>query len=150
MAEHYENAFGVSFHGLEELTADLERLIKRYPDKAGDLLKENAKDFRKDYIKKIKSAVKHKSGSGKSLVKPKNIKITMGGIGTRQYADIGSISPHFHLFERGHNLEIPWIGYTGFVEGRFVMKESIDEYEKKLPEIAQTMCDELLKEGNLL
>ena len=141
----------ITFKGLDELTADLERLISKYPDKAGELLKKNAKDFRKGYIKKVKATAKHKSGKSKSLVKTSNTKIyPLQGLGAKQVIEIGATSPHFHLFERGHNLIIPWLGHTGFVEGRFCMKESIDEFEGKLPEIAQAMCDELLKEGNLL
>ena len=141
----------ITIKGMDELTADLEKLISKYPDKSGDLLKKNAKDFRKQYIKKVKATAKHKSGKAKSLVKSSNTKIyPLQGLGKKQFVEIGATSPHFHLFERGHNLIIPWLGVTGFVEGRFVMKESIDEYEKKLPEIAQNMCDELLKEGNLL
>ena len=142
----------ITITGLDELTADLEKLISKYPDKAGDLLKKNAKDFRKQYVKKVKSTAKHKSGKAKSLVKASNTKIyPIQGFGQKQFVEIGATSPHFHLFERGHNLIVPWVPWvSGFVEGRYVMKESIDEFESKLPEIAQKMCDELLKEGNLL
>jgi hypothetical protein len=142
----------ITMHGMDELMEDLQRLIKKYPDKAGDLLKKNAKDFRKKYIKQVKSTARHKSGKSKSLVKAKNMKIyPVQGIGIRQSIDIGSISPHFHLFERGHNLIVPWMpSVSGYVEGRHVMEQSIADYEKLLPEIAEKMRDELLKEGNLL
>ena len=141
----------ITISGLDELVADLNKLIQKYPDKAGDLLKKNAKDFRKKYVKQVKSAAKHKSGKSKSLVKSKNMKIyPVQGLGIRQSVDIGSISPHYHLFERGHNLIVPWMpSVSGFVEGRHVMEKSIDEYEKLLPGIAEKMRDELLKEGNL-
>jgi hypothetical protein len=103
-------------------------------------------------VKNVRSKVKHSSGKAKSLTKLGNTKVyPIQGMGKRQYVEIGATSPHFHLFERGHNLIVPWIpSVSGFVEGRYVMKESIDEFEKDLPEIAQKMCDELLKEGNLL
>lgn len=142
----------ITIKGLDELTADLEKLISKYPDKAGELLKKNAKDFRKAYINKVKSAAKHKSGRSKSLVKTGNTKIyPVKGFGSRQYVEVGATSPHFHLFERGHNLIVPWMPWvSGFVEGRHCMEETIDEYEDKLPDVALAMCDELLKEGNLL
>jgi hypothetical protein len=71
-------------------------------------------------------------------------------MGKMQYVEIGATSPHFHLYERGHEKVIPWMpNVHGRVEGRFVMKDSIDQYEKKLPQIAEKMCDELLKEGGL-
>jgi hypothetical protein len=141
----------ISIEGLDELTSDFERLISRYPDKAGDLLRKNAREFRKEYIKNVKSAVKTSSGKAKSLTKTRNVKVyPIQGMGKKQYVDVGATSPHFHLFERGHNKVIPWMpNVSGRVEGRFVMKKSIDDYEKKLPEIAEKMCDELLKEGNL-
>lgn len=142
----------ISIQGLDELTSDFEKLISRYPDKAGDLLRKNAREFRKEYVKNVRSAVKYSSGKAKSLTKLGNTKVyPIQGMGKRQYVEIGATSPHFHLFERGHNLIIPWMpNVSGRVEGRFIMKKSIDEYENKLPEIAQDMCDELLKEGNLL
>lgn len=142
----------ITIKGLDELTADLEKLIAKYPDKAGDLLKKNAKDFRKQYVKELRSTAKHKSGKKKALEKLANTKIyPLQGLGQKQFVEIGATSPHFHLFERGHNLIIPWMPWvSGYVEGRYVMKKSIDELEKRLPEIADQMCDELLKEGNLL
>ena len=142
----------ITVDGLDELQADLEKLIKRYPDKAGDILKKNAKDFRKEYITNVQGAVKHSSGKSKSLTKTKNVKIyPIRGYGKDQSVDVGATSPHFHLFERGHNKIIPWMpSVTGTVEGRHVMEKSINDYEDKMPEVVQKMYDELLKEGNLL
>ena len=154
----------ISIEGLDELTQDFETLIAKFPDKAGDLLRKNAREFRKEYVKNVRSAVKHSSGKAKSLTKLGNTKVyPIQGMGKKQYVEIGATSPHFHLFERGHNSLVPrFVGRprsdgsrnyvmvdNGKVEGRFIMQKSIDEYETKLPEIAEKMCTELLKEGNL-
>jgi hypothetical protein len=141
----------ISIEGLDELTSQFEQLVSRYPDKAGDLLRKNAREFRKEYVKNVRSKVKHSSGKAKSLTQLRNTKVyPIQGMGKMQYVEIGATSPHFHLYERGHEKVIPWMpNVHGRVEGRFVMKDSIDQYEKKLPQIAEKMCDELLKEGGL-
>lgn len=157
--------------GLTELNEDLRMLMQKYPDKAGDLLRKGAREFRKEYTHSVQAAVKHASGQGKALELLRNTKVyPIQGYGARQYVEVGATSPHFHLFERGHELYNAYMahkaeGYKksknnkdknrakikdGHVEGRFVMQKTIDAYEDKIPEIAQKMYDELLKEGNLL
>ncbi|MBQ9607644.1 MAG: hypothetical protein IJV16_10805 [Lachnospiraceae bacterium] len=140
----------ITVEGLDELQKDLERLISKYPDKAGELLKKDARDFRKAYIKNVRGKVKRASNRSKSLTKIKNVKIyPIQGYGKKQSIDVGATSPHFHLFERGHVLYPFGKGPSGFVPGRFVMEESINEYEDKMPETARKMYDKLLQEANL-
>ncbi len=157
--------------GLTELNEDLQKLMQRYPDKAGDLLRKNAREFRKEYVHNVQDAAIEVSGKGKALELLRNTKVyPVQGYGAGQYVEVGATSPHFHLFERGHDLYNPHSPEqkreekkdrnkknrngkkvkAGRVEGRFVMQKSIDSYEGKLPEVAQKMYDELLKEGNLL
>lgn len=161
----------ITITGLTELNEDLRKLMKKYPDKAGDLLRKNAKEFRKEYARNVQSTAIETSGKGKALELTRNTKIyPVQGYGDKQYVEVGATSPHFHLFERGHDLYNPHSPEqkkqekkdknkknrngkkvkAGRVAGRFVMQKSIDSYEDKLPEVAQRMYDELLKEGNLL
>ena len=138
----------ITIDGLDELTADLEKLVSKYPDKAGDLLKKSAKEFRKDYVHNVRQDAKHLSGNKASLGKLKNTKVyPIRGIGKNQYVEIGSTAPHYHLFERGHNKVTPGGRDVGFVEGRHTMEKTIKDYEEELPKVAQHMIDELLKEG---
>ncbi len=157
--------------GLTELNEDLMRLMQQYPDKAGDLLRKNAREFRKEYTHTVQAVAQYPSGKKKALELLRNTKVyPVQGYGARQYVEVGATSPHFHLFERGHDLYNPHDPKkpkkeekskdkkdrnrnkvkAGRVEGRFVMKKTIDLYEGKLPEVAKMMYDELLKEGNLL
>ena len=161
----------ITVTGLTELNEDLRRLMQKYPDKAGDLLRKNAREFRKEYVHNVQAIAEQQSGAGKALEILRNTKVyPVQGYGDRQYVEVGATSPHFHLFERGHELYNAYMknkpeNYkkskhskdrnrpkikNGRVEGRFVMQKSIDSYEDKLPEVAQRMYDELLKEGNLL
>ncbi len=159
------NEVQISVDGLEELSKDLEKLVSKYPDRAGDLLRKSAREFRKKYVQNVRSNVKHTSGRGKSLTKLATTKVyPIQGLGKKQYVDIGSTAPHFHLYERGHHSLIPRpVGRptkdgkrkyrmveNGRVEGRKMMERTVDEYNEKLPEIAQGMIDELLKEGGFL
>lgn len=157
--------------GLTELNEDLMKLMQKYPDKAGDLLRKNAREFRKEYTHTVQSVAKTQTGKGKALELLRNTKVyPVQGYGARQYVEVGATSPHFHLFERGHDLYNAYMAHKsenykksknkkdknrakvkdGHVEGRFVMQKSIDSYEDKMPEVAKRMYDELLKEGNLL
>jgi len=157
--------------GLTELNEDLMKLMQKYPDKAGDLLRKNAREFRKEYTHTVQAVAQYPSGKKKALELLRNTKVyPVQGYGARQYVEVGATSPHFHLFERGHDLYNAYMAHKsenykksknskdknrtkikdGHVEGRFVMQKSIDSYEDKMPEVAQKMYDELLKEGNLL
>ena len=145
------NEVQISVDGLEELSKDLEKLVSKYPDRAGDLLRKSAREFRKKYVQNVRSNVKHTSGRGKSLTKLATTKVyPLQGLGKKQYVDIGSTAPHFHLYERGHTMVTPGGRTVGRVEGRKMMERTVDEYNEKLPEIAQGMIDELLKEGGFL
>lgn len=159
----------ITITGLEELNEDLKRLMNQYPDKAGDLLRKNAREFRKEYVHNVRAEAKTTTGKGKALELLKNTKVyPVQGYGAGQYVDVGATSPHFHLFERGHDLYNPHSPdqpkkekskdkkdrnrnkvKAGHVAGRFVMQKSIDSYENKLPEVAKKLYDELLEEANL-
>lgn len=155
----------ITINGLEELSKDIVKLMDEYPDKAGNLLRKSALEFRKKYVHNVRSNVKHKSGTGKSLTKLGTTKVyPIQGYGKKQYVDVGSTAPHFHLYERGHNSLVPRpVGRpskdgkrkykmvdNGRVEGRYMMEKTIDEYNDMLPQLAQGMIDELLKEGGLI
>ena len=156
----------LSISGMDELAQDLNRLMNKYPDRAGELLQKNAKELRKDYNKEVKNVSTKKKHNGKSLTKANTVKIyPIQGYGSKQYVEIGGKCPHFHLFEHGHQLEYPlWVGrpnrLTGRrkyvlkkgnpVQGKPVMKETIDRYESILPEVAKRLFDDLLKEEHLL
>lgn len=134
--------------GLDELTTDLQKIISEYPKETAKELNKVGREFRKDYLQKVRSTAKRTSGRPKSLEKAKNVKVRGNKLREKGEAvDIYATSPHFHLFERGHEI-VTAGGPTGrSVEGRFCMKETVDEYEKKMPELAGRVLDEVLKKG---
>ena len=46
-----DSNFSFRMEGFEELVAELSRLSKKYPERSGELLKQEAKNFRKEVTK---------------------------------------------------------------------------------------------------
>ena len=141
----------IEVDGLDEVVQKLGHLASKYPDKAGDILKENAKDFRKDVVANMKAEAKSNKQSKKSLRKVGSYRIfPVRGYGLGQEIDISAKAPHFHLFEHGHNqTNRTGTRVIGHVEGREVMKKTVDEYERKYPNVVEGMVSKLLKEEGL-
>ena len=139
----------MSIEGLEELADSFEKLVKRYPDKAGDLLKDEAKILRKRVTERMKKEKKSHRKSKTPLENVGTYKISpVQGYGARQYVEIGARAPHFHLVERGHNLVIGERTVKR-VEGTEFFKRSVEEHEAEMPRSVERMVDALLKEGGL-
>lgn len=133
--------------GLSEVTESFEKIIKAYPDKAGDLLRKNAFKLRKEVVNNVKSDTKSKGKSKKSLAKLGSYKVSqVKGIGENQYVEISAKSPHFHLVEHGHNLVIKGKN-IGFVPGKHMMEKAAKNFEDNSEQMAQELIDKLLKEG---
>lgn len=137
---------------LLKLQETLKELTKKYPDRAGELLKEDAKQLRK----KIASEYKEKtetSSSRKSLGKVGSYKISpVLGLGTRQYVEISAKSPHFHLVEHGHeltNANGDKVG-KGYVEGLHILDNNVKKHQNEFEEVVSGMIDTLLKENGLI
>lgn len=144
-----EQTASLSFSGLEELQEKFESLVKKYPDRAGELLQKNARELRKDVVKEVKKETKTKGKSKRSLAKVGSYKISkVQGFGANQFVEISAKSPHFHLVEHGHDLIIRGQN-RGFVQGKHVMKVVVRRTDAKMPETVEKMIDELLKEGGL-
>ena len=133
--------------GLSEVTESFEKIIRAYPDKAGDILRRNAFRLRNHVVKNVKSDTKSKGKSKKSLAKPSSYKVSqVKGTGKNQYVEISAKSPHFHLVEHGHNLVIKGKN-IGFVPGKHMMENAVKNFEDKSEQMAQELIDKLLKEG---
>lgn len=144
-----EQMLSMKVEGLDELTKELEKLVKKYPDRAGELLTKNARELRKDVVKEVKENTKTKGSSKRSLAKVGSYKISkVQGYGARQYVEVSAKSPHFHLVEHGHDLIINGQN-RGFVQGKHMMKVAVRRCEATMPDTVKNMIDELLKEGGL-
>lgn len=141
----------VEVKGLDEVVNKLEHLGHKYPDKAGEILQENAKAFRKEVVANMRADVKSNKPSKKSLRKVGTYRIMpVRGYGLGQEIDISAKAPHFHLYEHGHNqTNRRGTKVIGHVEGRKTMKKTADEYKQKYPEVVENMVSKLLKEEGL-
>lgn len=141
----------ISMHidGLEELQETLNDLVKKYPDKAGEILKSNARQLRKDVTKEVRKVTDNYGKSKQSLAKVGSYRISpVQGYGMNQYIEISAKAPHFHLVEKGHELVKNGVN-IGFVPGKHMMENTIKRHQEIVPETVSNMIDELLKEGGL-
>lgn len=140
----------IEVHGMDELTKSLDALVRKYPDKAGVLLQREGRKIRKSIVDGYRSETEGSGTSKRSLKKIGSYSVSkVQGIGMSQYVEIKGKSPHFHLVENGH-VQLNRQGQAvGFVQGKHITRETAKEYEGKLPEAAQRMIDELIKESKL-
>lgn len=145
-----EQMISMKIDGLEELQDAFEDLVKKYPDKAGDMLRKDARQLRKEIVKEVKKAVKTDTNSKRSLGKLSSYEISdVKGLGIQQFVEVSAKSPHFHLVEHGHNLVKDGVN-IGFVQGRHMMDKAVKTHEENMQDTVLIMIDDLLKEGGLL
>lgn len=150
--------------GIEDVQKSFERLAKKYPDKAGELLRRDAVNVRKEIVKQVKKETKFDTESKQSLAKAGSYKISqVNGLGINQYVEISAKSPHFHLVENGHNIIMPKSHgvrgekgvripndnageKVGFVQGKHIIDTVTSKHEREMPGIVEDMIDKLLEE----
>lgn len=135
-----------NIEGLEELANDFDRLVKKYPDKAGDLLRTEARTLRQKASRRMKREKKSRKTSKRPLENVGSYNVSpVQGLGTAQYVEVSAKSPHFHLVEHGHDLVRN--GQTvGHVQGTHYFENTVKEQEAQMPIVVQRMVDKLLKE----
>lgn len=158
----------ISIEGLDELADSFKNLAKKYPDRAGELLQNNAKELRKEVVQNVKKETKFNRENKKSLARVGSYRISpIMGYREKQFVEISAKSPHFHLVEHGHeNIMPPFHGIKGqkgvripnknagekigFVQGKHIMAAAVKKTEKEMPGTLSNMVDELLREGGFL
>lgn len=135
-----------NIEGLEELANDFDRLVKKYPDKAGDVLRAEARTLRQKASRRMKREKKSRQTTKRPLENVGSYKVSpVQGLGTAQYVEVSAKSPHFHLVEHGHDLVRN--GQTvGHVQGTHYFENTVKEQEAQMPMVVQRMVDKLLKE----
>ena len=158
----------VTVVGIEDLEASMQKMVKKYPDKAGELLRVEAQKTRKDIVRNARDLTETDGKSKMSLGKIGSYRVSqVQGYGTEQYVEISARSPHFHLVERGHEMKLPYSftikhAYSGKklkiknpyggemrgrVEGRFFLKKAKEDEQEHFPEFVDKMLDALIKES---
>ena len=154
--------------GIDDLEESMQALVKRYPDKAGECLREEALKTRKEIVKNAKDLTNTNTTSKMSLGRIGSYRVSqVQGLGINQYVEISARSPHYHLVERGHQSIVPYhftyknpktgerIKRTwkkggqsrGRVAGRFFLKKAKDTEQERFPAFVSKMVDDLLKES---
>lgn len=123
---------------IEEYNELIEKAISQFPLESELELEKGAKRMRKEI--RDNTPV----GKGKHPHKLKNSwKVEMAGsrVGGVE-ADIYSTAPHFHLIERGHVQKNAHGQVTGYKQGKFFMKNTV---ESKGETIQKEMGENLIK-----
>ena len=154
--------------GIDDLEESMQKLVKRYPDRAGECLRAEALKTRKEIVKNAKDLTETNTTSKMSLGRIGSYRVSqVQGLGINQYVEISARSPHYHLVERGHQIILPYTftyknpttgerikrkwskgGQSrGRVAGRFFLKKAKDTEQERFPEFVSEMIDDLLKES---
>lgn len=143
------------FEGLEELAEALEKVQKACPDFALKQINAAGNHFRRDVKKRTDERTKKGKGN---LIKGYKKVIVLTSISKKSYeAQVSGGNGkgrHFHLVEHGHegfvfDRQNKVFKYIGFVEGKHMMKDTIEDWDKnqKLIPYAVKAVEEAIKKG---
>jgi len=134
------NGFDVS--GLDTIQKKLNYVATKYPYESEILLKKMGNKFRNSVKKKTPDSGLQ---SKRKLMKSYRVSKVQGA-GKDLYVEFRSTSPHFHLVERGHKIVDKDGQDTGKrVSGKFMVEETVLEYQKEFPKEIEKMVNQLLK-----
>ena len=133
---------GLEVNGLDTMQNKLKYVVTHYPYESEILLKKMGNKFRTSVKRRTPDSGLQ---SKRKLMKSYRVS-KVQGTGKDLYVEFRSTSPHFHLVERGHRIVDKKGRDTGKrVEGKFMVEQTILEYQKEFPKEVEKMVDNLLK-----
>ena len=133
---------GLEIQGLDTLQQKLTYISNRYPYESEVLLTKMGNKFRNSVKKRTPNSGYE---SKRTLMKSYRVSKVQGA-GKDLYVEFRSTSPHFHLVERGHRIVNKKGRDTGKrVQGKFMVEQTVLEYQKAFPKEVEKMVDKLLK-----
>lgn len=133
---------GLEIQGLDTLQQKLKYIANRYPYESEVLLTKMGNKFRNSVKKRTPNSGYE---SKRKLMKSYRVSRVQGA-GKDLYVEFRSTSPHFHLVERGHRIVNKKGRDTGKrVQGKFMVEQTVLEYQKEFPKEVEKMVDKLLK-----
>ena len=135
----------VHFVGLDGLLEDMIGMVSQAPDGINNAILKTAKAWTKDCNARMPSS--YKSGS-KGLKRWKTTK-TYSSTGIISNVEVTNKAPHFHLVENGHRKFINGVDTGGFVEGKHYAEKTRAEYERKYPDMMQSVINKALADRRL-
>lgn len=165
-----ESDLSMQVDGMDELIESFETMVKKYPDRAGELLVKQAKDLRKDVVKMVKNDTDVDSHHKRSLGNLKEYKISqVKGYLDKQYVEVSGVAPHFHLIENGHDIVTPKTRTiktkddqkekitlsnggksVGYAAGYHFMDRAGKKRQIEIPKELEKVVEKLLKEEELI
>lgn len=133
---------GIEIHGLDEFKDAIEKVKKKYPDRAEAELRKLGNMLKKKAIQKTpesKSEHKYKLKKSYHLSQTKQVGGTI-------YIEFWNSSPHFHLIERGHRIVDRNGKSHGFKPGVHMVEKSTEELNEEMPEELEAWLDDVYKE----
>ena len=136
------NNGGLQINGLDTIQKKLKYVATHYPYESEILLKKMGNKFRTSVKRRTPDSGLQ---SKRKLMKSYRVSKVQGA-GKDLYVEFRSTSPHFHLVERGHKIVDKNGRDTGKrVEGKFMVEQTVFEYQKAFPKEVEKMVDKLLK-----
>ena len=133
---------GIDINGLDTIQKKLNYISTRYPYESEILLTKMGNKFRNSVKKKTPDSGYE---SKRKLMKSYRVS-KVKGAGKDLYVEFRSTSPHFHLVERGHRIVDKNGKDTGKrVQGKFMVEQTVLEYQKAFPKEVEKMLDNLLR-----
>lgn len=124
---------------LSDLDREFERLIKQFPKARRKLVEEAREKMYNKVISNIDRSVHEKTGNLKQGVTGH----TGSSGGYSAIRPNWSIAPHTHLIENGHKI-IRDGKVVGWVPGKHMYRNALNELANELEQDAEKMMDELL------
>lgn len=142
-----ETSFEIS--GMEELTEELQKAVKIYPDCAEKMLEEKAIEFKKKVAERYKRIIKRrrtgKLTRGFRISKVKGFRTNM----EIDFMAESKANPHFHLVENGHEMVTRSGNSLGRIDGYHVVEKTRSDYGRVMLLATAAMIDDILRESGL-
>lgn len=130
--------------GINEVSANMDRLLRAFPKQTEKFMKSEAKDLRKKMVAFAKSKVKKVTGNylkgfkaGKKVYKWQDAEYNV-----RVY----NSAPHAHLIENGHR-GMYWGRKGGWVPGKHIMEDAMRRFEPDFTDhVENELADFVVKE----
>lgn len=169
-------SFEFEMRGLNELTKDLEDLVKEYPDQTEKEVYRLAGQFTKDVNEKFPESYQDGKRPFEKEWHRTRVKAVFSDYTVE--IEVENTAPHWHLVENGHQLLIPEnpaliasalngknkknqgtkkkkshkkanMIYAGFVPGKHYCEKTREEWETEFPKRIEKFADKMLKGKNL-
>jgi hypothetical protein len=134
--------------GLDELLKDVEIAGELFPKEMKKALREESKIAKKEFMQEYSKKIKGHGSKPGTLKKS----FTVGRVikkGNKFTTAVMSNAPHFHHVEDGHALYSHGKYAGKKVDGRHIVSDYMDNFEKNMDKVAKRVLDKVMEEAEL-